>query len=156
MACLLDTNVLLRLFDRQSEVHLAVQAAVDRLRSQGETLLFAPQNAAEFWNVATRPREKNGLGLTAGQASRLLDELERLFTLLPEVPAMYPAWRLLVQTAQVVGVHVHDARLVAWMQTHRLSTILTLNPNDFYRFRSMTGIVVLHPLDLVSDTGEWK
>jgi len=60
MGYLLDTNILLRLFDRKSPIHLTVQAAVDRLKAQGEDLHIAPQNAVEFWNVATRAKERNG------------------------------------------------------------------------------------------------
>jgi len=153
MAYLLDTNILLRLFDKKSPAHSTVQAAVDRLKAQGKALHFAPQNAAEFWNVATRPLDKNGLGLTPAEADPLLSEVERLFTLLPETPALYPAWRLLVRSVGVSGVQVHDARLVAWMQAHRLTHVLTLNPDDFTRFATQTGIVVVNPNNLIASTG---
>ena len=62
MAYLLDTNILLRLFDDNSVDHVTVFATVDGLKEQGESLYFAPQNAAEFWNVATRPVGKTDSG----------------------------------------------------------------------------------------------
>lgn len=150
MAYLLDTNILLRLFDKNSADHETVVTAVDALKEQGETLYFAPQNAAELWNVVTRPADKNGLGLSTVQANVLLTEIEQLFELLLDTPSIYPAWRSLVQTAKVAGVQVHDARLVAWMQVHDVSHVLTLNVSDFKRFEAVAGIVVVSPQHLVS------
>lgn len=145
MTYLLDTNILLRLFEQAGPAHLAAQTAVDRLKRSGEVLHMAPQNAAEFWNVATRPLQKNGFGLTPAEADILLTEAEQLFPLVPETPALYPAWRALVRTVGVSGVQVHDARLVALMQVHGLTHLLTLNARDFVRFSAVTGVVVVHP-----------
>lgn len=69
MAYLLDTNILLRLFDQNSSDYVTVFAAVDALKEQGEMLYFAPQNAAELWNVVTRPVNKNCLGLSTDRAA---------------------------------------------------------------------------------------
>lgn len=150
MAYLLDTNILLRLLDNNSPHDATVFAAVDMLKEQGERLYFAPQNAAELWNVVTRPIDKNGLGLSTDRAGALLTEIEQLFELLLDTPSIYPAWRSLVQTAKVAGVQVHDARLVAWMQVHDVTHVLTLNVSDFKRFEAVAGIVVVSPHDLVS------
>ncbi len=150
MAYLLDTNILLRLLDNNSSDDATVFAAVDMLKEQSETLYFAPQNAAEFWNVVTRPIDKNGLGPSTDRADALLTEIERLFELILDTPAIYPIWRSLVQTAKVAGVQVHDARLVAWMQVHDVTHVLTLNVSDFKRFEEVAGIVVVSPHDLVS------
>ena len=149
MGYLLDTNILIRLFDRKSLDYSKVYASVDSLKSQDETLCFAPQNAAEFWNVATRPLDKSGLGLTVDETEPLLAKIEELFTVLLDTPSMYSIWRSLVRTARVSGVQVHDARLVAWMQAHSISHILTLNTRDFKRYTSIAGIVVVSPQDIV-------
>jgi len=148
MGCLLDTNILLRLFTRESASYETVVSAVERLRVQEEDLYFAPQNAAEFWNVATRPEDRNGFGLALREAGSLLDHLEQLFAVLPETPALYPAWRSLVRSVSVSGVQVHDARLVAWMQVHEVGCILTLNSDDFARYASHAAIEVPHPKDM--------
>jgi len=145
MAYLLDTNILLRLVQRSSPAHPSVRAAIRHLRAAGEDLHFAPQNAAEFWNVASRPVARNGFGLTPAAVDHMLRLLERLFQILPETPALYPRWRSLVAAAEVSGVQVHDARLVAWMQVHGVTHILTLNPGDFTRYVNTTGIVVVEP-----------
>ena len=59
----LDTNILLRLSLSGGPYDEMVVSAVGRLVAAGATLFYTFQNAAEFWNVYTRPRERNGLGV---------------------------------------------------------------------------------------------
>lgn len=49
-----------------------------------------------------------------------LERLERFFTVLPETPALYPAWKHLLIANKVSGKPAHDARLVAAIQVHGL------------------------------------
>lgn len=147
-AYLLDTNVLLRLLLEDDPLYAEVRVAVNRLESRGELLHFAPQDAAELWNVLTRPKQRNGSGLSPAEADALLSEAEALFDLLPDVSAMYTHWRRLVRGAGVSGVRVHDARLVASMQAHAVTHLLTLNARDFARYVPLTGIVVVEPAHL--------
>ena len=145
MIYLVDTNALLRFADRAHPLHAKVRAAVRTLRTAGHRLRCTPQNCVEFWNVATRPADKNGLGLVPTDADRLLRFVERLFPVLPDVPAVYPQWRQLVVLFDVSGVQVHDARLVAAMIVHSVTHILTLNVTDFVRYATL-GIVAVDPL----------
>jgi hypothetical protein len=64
MRILLDTNVLLRSLEPMHAHHSAVADAIDRLREKGHELVIAPQVLYEFWSVATRRIEHNGLGMT--------------------------------------------------------------------------------------------
>ena len=144
MVYLVDTNILLRFAQRTHPLHSIARAAVRKLRRGRHQLLVTPQNCIEFWNVATRPIDKNGLGLTATDADRLLRLLERLFPTLPDTPALYPEWRRLVVTFGVSGVQVHDARLVAAMKTNGVTHILTFNADDFNRYAG-EGIVAVDP-----------
>ena len=128
-------------------LHSRVRAAVRILRAEGHRLRATPQNCVEFWNVATRPTDKNGLGLEPADADRLLRLVERLFPVLPDVPAVYPQWRQLVVECGVSGVQVHDARLVAAMKVHSVTHILTFNVIDFVRYAAL-GIVAVDPLTL--------
>jgi predicted nucleic acid-binding protein len=144
---LTDTNVLLRFADRPHPLHPTVRAAVRKLRADGHRLRATPQNFVEFWNVATRPVEKNGFGLVPADTERLLRLVERLFPLLPDSPAVYPEWRRLVISFGVSGVQVHDARLVAAMIVHSMTHILTFNTADFVRYTTV-GIVAVDPRTL--------
>lgn len=147
MIYLVDTNVLLRFADRTHPLHPTVRAAVRKLRTEGHRLRATPQNFAEFWNVATRPVERNGFGLAPADADRLLRLVERLFPLLPDSPAAYPEWRRLAVSLGVSGVQVHDARLVAAMIVHGVTHILTFNTADFARYTTV-GIVAADPVTL--------
>jgi predicted nucleic acid-binding protein len=65
--------------------------------------------------------------------------------LLPEVPAIYPIWEALVTRYQVSGKPAHDARLVAAMQAHGLTAILTFDRSGFSRY---AGVEIVHPADV--------
>jgi predicted nucleic acid-binding protein len=141
-AYLLDTNILLRLSLSGGPYDEVVVSAVGRLLAEEATLLYTLQNAAEFWNVCTRPRERNGLGLSLRETDRRLQLIEQQFLFLPETEATYAQWRRIVTECGVSGVQVHDARLAAVMNVNKVSHLLTLNPRDFERF---TGLTPVHP-----------
>jgi predicted nucleic acid-binding protein len=111
MSVLVDTNVLLRRTQPAHEDHAVAVESVARLLSAGEPVCFTPQNIAEFWNVATRPVGRNGLGFSVGLALREVEKIERILTLLPDSPVTYEEWKRLVLRHAVMGSKVHDARL---------------------------------------------
>jgi len=141
---LADTNVLLRFADRTHPVHPIIRAALRKLRTNGHRVCATPQNFVEFWNVATRPTERNRFGLAPANADRLLRLVERLFPLLPDSPAVYTKWRRLVVSFGVSGIQVHDARIVATMIVHGVTHILTFTTTDFVRYGTR-GIVTVDP-----------
>ena len=110
--------------------------AISTLRGAEEELFITSQNLIEFWRSATRPIQRNGLGLTIAEARTELERLEGLFLVLPDVPEIYTEWKRLILQYGVAGVNVHDARLVASMLVHRLTHILTFNVRDFNRYAS--------------------
>ena len=90
----------------------------------------------------TRPLIRNGFGLTVEEAEREVLVIEAGMSLLPDNDATYRQWRKLVTQYGVSGVQVYDARLVAAMQVHGVSHLLTFNAQDFSRY---SGLIVLHP-----------
>jgi predicted nucleic acid-binding protein len=139
---LIDTNVLLRLSRQDDPQHQIIATTIEALDRQGADLCFATQNIAEFWNVVTRPTDRNGYGLTIVEANQRVEFIERTMTLLPDNEQVYSIWRRLVVANNVRGVQVHDARLAAMMQAHGVTRILTLNEPDFLRY---SGIQAIHP-----------
>lgn len=105
------------------------------------------QNLIEMWVVATRPLEQNGLGMTPAAAAGELAHIKSMFEFLPETPAVYPIWESLVIQCNVSGKPAHDARLVAAMRAHGLTSILTFDRSGFSRY---PGIEVLHPADFAA------
>lgn len=144
MSVLVDTNVLLRRTQPSDHHHVAATESVARLLTSGEPVCITPQNVAEFWNVVTRPVEANGLGLSVTAASREIELFERVLTLLPDTPAIYPEWKRLVLTHRVRGSKVHDARLAAAMSVHGIRRILTFDTAGFTRY----GVEILDPADI--------
>ena len=144
-AYLLDTNILLRLSLPGGPYDAIVASAVERLVADEATLFYTLQNAAEFWNVCTRPRDRNGLGLSLRETDRRLQLIEQQFLFLPDTEETYARWRRIVTEFGVSGVQVHDARLAAVMNVHNISFLLTLNPQDFKRF---SGLTPIHPDDI--------
>jgi predicted nucleic acid-binding protein len=141
-ACLVDTNVLLRIPRRSDPNHPAVDKALAQLAIQGTTLHYTHQNIAELWNTMPRPQSRNGFGLSVQDVDRHVALIESGMELLSDSPAVYREWRRIVVQFAVSGVQVHDARLAASMYTHGITHILTFNGSDFSRFE---GITTLHP-----------
>ncbi len=143
MQILADSGILLRLPDPVDPLRPAIDAAIKSLRQRGGEIVTAPQNIAEFWNVCTRPiTARGGLGLSFAETDRRLRVIETTIVVLAELPGSYPIWRSLVVAQSVQGRQVHDARLVALMQAHGITHILTLNGKDFARY---PGITVIDP-----------
>ena len=148
MAYLLDTNILLRTLVTDDPNYQLTQEAIAFLRRGKERLLIAPQNLIELWNVATRPPDKNGLGLSSDETQAEVARLKELFILLPDREQIYPEWKRLVSIYKVKGKKVDDTRLVALMLVHQISHLLTLNIKDFRRFG--TEITPVSPKEIVS------
>jgi len=140
MQYLVDTGVLLRLFDRVDPAHAEIRLSLQRLRQEGHELAAASQNIAEFWNVSTRPASaRGGYGQSVETTERRVSFLERFGVIHKESEAAYEEWRRLLVEHQLQGLSVHDARLVALMLTNGITHIVTLNAKDFARYPGITA-----------------
>lgn len=146
---LIDSNILIRWVQPDHPEFQSVRWAIQHLEDSEETLCYTSQNLGEFWNVMTRPADRNGYGLTAEGALARAQVLESKFQLLPDGLAVHLEWRRLLVFHAVCGVQVHDARLVASMHVHGVKRILTFNTRDFTRF---TDIEAIHPLALAKES----
>ena len=147
MRVLVDTNILLRSAQPNHPFCAQATHAVSKLIRQKDAVFFCSQNVAEFWNVATRPADQNGLGLSHEEALQEVSSIEKLLTLLPDIPAIYAAWKEIVSDHKVQGVRVYDARLVATMNVYAVENVLTFNAVDFKRY---SNIAALHPSSILS------
>jgi predicted nucleic acid-binding protein len=143
-----DTNVLLRSIDDGHIAQPIAKNGLFALRGRGEILSIFPQNLIEFWAVATRPVNNNGLGLSIARAEQEISSLKTLFALLPETPEIFSEWEKIVLQYRVSGKQAHDARLVAAMSVNNLTNLLTFNTDDFKRFAVITDS---HPQTLLDD-----
>ena len=142
---LLDTNLLLRSIERSSAHFEEAGQAMDRLAADGDILCVTGQVIVEFWGVATRPSEANGLGWEPAAVASEVDSVLSRFTLLRETADVFPTWLELVRAHERKGKQVHDARLVAVMKAHSVENLLTFNVEDFAAYDEIKAV---HPRDV--------
>lgn len=142
---LFDTNIFLRLAENNSSERPIILNCIRKIRQQNKTICYTPQILAEFWNVCTRPvSARGGFGLSVEQTERKVNLLQKYFELLPDTSATFTEWRKLVSDYKITGVQVHDTKLVASMNVHKVEYLVTLNEKDLKRF----SINVISPNDV--------
>lgn len=131
---LLDTNVLLSFGDS------AAREIVYKLFEAGYEPRLTFQNLAEYWSVATRPREVNGLGLNPGKVNDRIKQLINAFPLILESEKSVQLWMELCAEHQVSGKKVHDFKLAAIALSNEVDTIVTNNVGDFRPIQKLNVI----------------
>jgi predicted nucleic acid-binding protein len=144
---LFDTNILLRLSDPISANYPLARDSTYLLIDQGHQGCFTSQIIIEFWVVATRPTEVNGLGWTPERTKNQINEFMGRFTLLEETPEIFTLWFKLVTDYNIKGKRTHDIRLLAVMKAHKITHLLTFNPDDFI---PLPNITIVHPQDFIN------
>ncbi|MBE9227126.1 PIN domain-containing protein [Phormidium sp. LEGE 05292] len=139
---LLDTNIILRFTDSDSIEYNLINNAISQILVEGGQCFITAQVITEFWVVATRPINVNGLGWTVEKTEQAVQMLLNQFDLLEETPAIFPQWLSLVTSHKISGKRTHDVRIQAVMLTHNISHLLTLNPQDFV---AIEGLEIIHP-----------
>ena len=139
MLILLDTNVLLRTVEPGHAHHTAAAEAPRKLKIAGHELCVVPQIFYEFWVVATRPTQNNGLGMSGADAQAEISRMTNIFTLLRDERAIFERWEALVGQYDVKGRQAHDTRIVAAMLRHGMTHILTFDQSDFARYTEITA-----------------
>lgn len=129
-----DTNVLLSAVDRKRVLYRQALHVLNALPNQGAELCLSGQVLREFLVVCTRPIGVNGLGLTPRAAIGNVAAIIERCTVLEENRAVAARLRQLAKTAACTGKQIHDANIVATMQTHGVHRLLTDNRADFRRF----------------------
>jgi predicted nucleic acid-binding protein len=76
MSIFVDTNILLRSIQSGHPLQDMAVKTISALLAGGEMLVITPQVIAEFWNVVTRPLDRNGFGLSVEQAQAELQQIE--------------------------------------------------------------------------------
>jgi predicted nucleic acid-binding protein len=139
-----DTNILLRSYEIGNVSHNTATNSIKILESSGASLYIFPQIIREFWNVSTRPLNRNGLGFDNRTVNLAVQEIMYAFNFLPDHATTFTTWLDMVNQHQVSGVQVHDCYLAATMKAHGIQNLLTFNTSDFLRY----GINPVDPADI--------
>lgn len=154
MRILLDTNVLCRLAERGHPDHSTAENAIAKLRGQQHELCLVPQVLYEYWVVVTRPAAENGLGMTTADVDAAIDLWLEVFTLLRDERGIFVLWRELARQHDAKGKSAHDTRLVAAMNRHNLSHLLTFNVADFRRYPGIEVVDIRSSSLIVAPLGD--
>ena len=119
-------------------------SAIAAIHRAGNVPFITAQNLVEFWNVATRPLEKNGLGMTTAEAVAEIARHKMAFRFLPDTPAIFEMWEILVERYSIQGTQSHDARLAAVALAYEVPNFLTFNSRHFARFKP-EGLTPIEP-----------
>ena len=140
---MVDTNVLLAATDEGRAEHHDALTILNDWPARATTLCVSGQIFREYLAVATRPADRNGLGLTPSDALANVQAIRERTTLLAEDAKV--ANRLLGLLADVGagGKQVHDANVVATMLAHGIAVIVTMNLDDFARFGQYVDLIRL-------------
>ncbi len=130
----IDTNVLLAATDTDRDHHVDATAFLQAAMKGTWRTFTSAQIFREYLVVATRPPKNNGLGLSPGDARENIRVFERLIEILAEGSESHARLLALVAQHELRGKRIHDANLVAAMETHGLRQLKTYNPQDFSPF----------------------
>jgi predicted nucleic acid-binding protein len=131
---LLDSNILVRLSRRDDAQFQIATQSIEAIRRDGHSICLIPQSLRQFWVVATRPREANGLGLGLSEAKELRTSFQQLFPTISDTAEVHVHWLRLTEEPGALGKKAHDVGYVAAMLAHGIESILTFDEGDFTRF----------------------
>ncbi len=114
--------------------------------SRGTALYASGQIVREYLSVATRPVDRNGLGLKQAAALANIRALCARASLLAEDVNVADRLLNVLDDVPCSGKRVHDANLVATMLVHGVESLITLNAAGFSRFEQH---IMLIPLSAV-------
>ena len=77
MRFLVDSNILLRFTQTNSQQYAVTRKAIIELKLASQTIYIVPQNLIEYWAVATRPLENNGLGFSVQETQKEIKRFKR-------------------------------------------------------------------------------
>lgn len=140
---LIDSNVLIHLYDTNSDPHKYIAPSLLYLYKNGYRLTIFPQNIVEFWSVATR--DKRGLNWTVKRTYMEIKALQDLFYLQMEPEGWFKSWLSRVVKNESVSRKAYDARLVTMMVHYGIGQVLTSDRRDF---SAHTDIGVLSPKEI--------
>lgn len=141
-AVFLDTNVLVYATVAESPWHEAASQAIQIRQDAGIELWISRQIIREYLSAMTRPQAFPQPVPVANlvRETRLLESRFRIAEDSSDVTA-----RLLdlVEWIPTGGAQIHDANIIATMQTYGVHNLLTHNIADFARFAHLVVVIPL-------------
>lgn len=134
-----DTNVLVYAAIASSPFFAEAFGQLDAFRRAGVELWVSRQVLREYLATLSRP-QPFAPPLPAPALIADIRRFESQFRIAEDGPAVTANLLTLLSTIPVGGKQVHDANIVATMQTHGLRRLLTHNTADFVRFAALIQV----------------
>jgi predicted nucleic acid-binding protein len=137
-----DTNVLIFATNSLSPWHQPAQGFLEEASRLRIELVISPQILREYMVAATR----SSVGAASLPLSSVLSNVRTFqdsFRVVEENAQVSAQLVNLISQVSVGGKQIHDANIVATMQTHNIGHLLTHNLADFARFAHLITIVPL-------------
>lgn len=140
---LVDTNVLIYAFSKESEYYKACRELLNNAQEGKLSLCVTPQVLAEFYAIATDSR-RTTVPQKPQEIVEVIDQLLEMpgITFLSLPIDVVNRWTTLIRQHPVKGSDIFDVQLVATMLGNGVSQIYTYNRSDFEKF---SEIEVLTP-----------
>ncbi len=136
----LDTNILVYLSNEDSSFHIEVNKKFKEVASENE-IWISRQVLREYAVVMTgastieRP-------LSAEEVTKDIEKWESLFKVADETSENTKILVELLKEYDIKGKRIHDANIVATMKANLIKNLLTLNIDDFKKFKEIQVITL--------------
>ncbi len=137
-----DTNILLRAFVTEMQLHGEANELLKHLLSEDAELWINGQVIREFIVQVTHPRTLI-VPLTIAQVVTEVNAFKPIFSIADETAAVREKLLELLEEYPTAGKQVHDANIVATMLAYGIETLITLNTADMKRFSDKIKLVSL-------------
>lgn len=137
--CILDTNVLIYAINSDSVHHDKTRKALDSLQNKHFRFCVTEQIIRETLVVATQSRFLSH-PLNPLEAKKLATQLLYKFVFLPSNNYSRLCLLELISQYKITGRLIHDANIIAVMQSHGVKHLFTYNIKDFSHFRGISLI----------------
>ncbi|MCA9778798.1 MAG: PIN domain-containing protein [Candidatus Eremiobacteraeota bacterium] len=132
-----DTNIFVAVTDRSRSSHSAAIRLFNEMPGTGAHLAWSGQVVREYLVVATRPRERNGLGLSTELALKNVDLLSKRLVLIDESTQTNLILKSLVAKHSLSGKRIHDANIAATMVAGGLTHLISDDTTDYRVFSAI-------------------
>jgi predicted nucleic acid-binding protein len=140
-----DTNTLIRATVISAPEHAITKRMIEHLVSTKAELWISRQILREYASVITR-EQTYAKPVKSVDIAVVLRTFVKRFRVADENDSVTTLFIDLLETIEVGGKQVHDANIVATMQSYNISSLLTYNLKDFERFAAY--IEPVDPIEL--------
>lgn len=134
-----DANVLVYAASHSAPFHQAARQALDGLARSGVAVWVSRQVLREYLAVMSRPQTYQMPTPIPSLVADVIDFQNR-FQVAEDDATVTTNLLALITSIPCAGKQIHDANIVATMQTHGLRRLVTHNTADFTRYGSLITV----------------